>query len=150
MANTYSATFFHLVFSTKHRARLIDRQTEIALFPYLGGIARRFGCEAVEIGGVEDHIHSLVRIPPKFAPSLIVQKLKSNSSRYLNESRTGERFGWQDGYGLFSVSRSAVDDVARYIRNQRAHHAKMSFEDEYRELLRLHDVDIGNEKYWID
>lgn len=142
MSDSFSSTFFHLVFSTKHRERLIRREFERDVWKYFGGIARNLECEAVQTGGVEDHLHSLLRIPPKFAPSEIIKKPKSNSSRFIRrEFCADDDFRWQDGFGLFSVSKSVVPDVVRDIRDQRKHHGRLSFEDEFRQLLKLHDLE---------
>lgn len=149
MAHSFSSTFFHLVFSTKHREPLIQQAFEKDVWKYSGGIVRNLGCEAIEIGGIEDHLHSLLRIPPKFEPSKIIQKLKANSSRFVHdEFYPNEGFNWQDGFGLFTVAKSGVPKVVDYIRDQRRHHSKMTFEDEFRELLRLHDLE--ETKYTFD
>ncbi|MBK8812740.1 MAG: IS200/IS605 family transposase [Acidobacteria bacterium] len=142
MANTYSSLFYHAVFSTKLRQGWIAPSIEDRVWRNIGGIARGIDCTAVAVGGIEDHLHALLMVPPKYAPSEVVMKLNANSSRFIHEEfgNLGS-FGWQDGFGIFSVSKSAVPEVIEYIRNQRIHHAKMSFEEEYRELLRLHDVD---------
>ena len=86
--------------------------------------------------------------PPKYSPSQIAKIIKSDSSRWVHEEFPGKRgFGWQDGYSAFSVSRSQVPRVVDYIKNQKEHHKKVSFEEEYLELLRLHEVDLVDERY---
>ena len=150
MANTYSNLFYHIVFSTKRRVDLISREIEERVWAYLGGIARQHGLIAVIVGGIENHIHVLVLAKPKFAPSQIVQWLKGESSRWIHETFEGMRsFEWQDGYGIFSVSKSSVPDVVEYIKNQREHHAKQSFEDEYVARLKLNEIDY-DERYLFD
>lgn len=150
MANTYSNLFYHIVFSTKGRKDLICSEIEERLWAYIGGIARKHEIVAVQVGGIENHIHVLVLAKPKFAPSQIVQWLKGESSRWIHETFPDMRhFEWQDGYGIFSVSKSSIADVVDYIKTQREHHAKQSFEDEYVAMLKLNGIDY-DDKYLFD
>lgn len=150
MANTYSNLFYHLVFSTKGRMALIHPDIESRVWAFIGGIARKHGIIALQIGGIETHIHALTMATPTAAPSQIAQWLKGESSKWMRSEFPGLRqFGWQDGYGVFSVSKSNVPDVIRYIEKQREHHAKQTFEDEYISLLRLHGVEY-DDRYVFD
>ncbi|MGD9561082.1 MAG: IS200/IS605 family transposase [Pyrinomonadaceae bacterium] len=142
MANTYSNIFYHIVFSTKGRKNIIGPETEARLWAYIGGIARKHGIVAIQIGGIENHIHILILAKPKIAPSQIVQWLKGESSRWMHETFPEmHSFAWQDGYGIFSVSKSNVPDVVEYIKNQREHHQRQSFEDEYISMLKLNEIE---------
>lgn len=148
MPNTYSSQFFHIVFSTKNRRRLITEDIENEIWRFIGGSAKRFGATPIRIGGCEDHVHLLLMSRPSVLVSRLVQQIKGESSRWISKKFSNKKtFGWQDGYASFTVSRSAVDSVEAYIRNQRKHHSRMGYEDEYRKLLELHDVDIVDEKY---
>ena len=148
MANTYSSLYFHVVFSTKLRQRWISQEFEQDVWDEIGSIVKCIGCQPIKIGGIEDHIHSLMRVPPKIAPSEAVQKMKSNSPRAIHQKFGKLRiFAWQDGYSIFSVSKSIAPQVVKYIENQRIHHESISYEDEYLELLRLHEIDLVDEKY---
>lgn len=150
MANTYSSLFYHIVFSTKNRKNFINREIEKRVWSYLGGIARKHKVTALQIGGIENHIHALLMSPPILAPSKIGQFLKGDSSKWIHQEFPDlKSFAWQDGYGAFSVSKSNVPKVIDYIKNQRRHHLKQSFEDEYIELLKLHETDY-DEKYLFD
>ncbi|HVA46468.1 MAG TPA: IS200/IS605 family transposase [Pirellulales bacterium] len=112
MANTYTNLLYHIVFSTKDRISLIEPSVRPDLHGYLGGIVRELGGTALEIGGVADHVHLLVKLPPKIAISDFMRELKANSSKWMNEQRMKLRkFGWQDGYAAFSVSKSQVPSV---------------------------------------
>ncbi|NNE67376.1 MAG: IS200/IS605 family transposase [Pyrinomonadaceae bacterium] len=151
MATTFSSLFYHFVFSTKHRKRFIHRDLEDRVWSYVGGIARKRESKAIQIGGIEDHLHALIMAPPKYSPSEIAQFLKGESSKWIHEEFSDlSLFRWQDGFSAFSVSKSIVPRVVEYIRNQRQHHEGVSFEDEYRELLRLHEVEIKDERYLMD
>ena len=142
MANTYSQLFYHLVFSTKGRRPLIDQEIENRVWSYIGGIARKRDLSALQVGGIEDHGHTLVMAKPTIAPFKIPQWLKGESSRWINEEFPNlHKFSWQDGYGIFSVSKSQVPEVIEYIKNQREHHKGQTFEEEYISLLKLHGID---------
>jgi putative transposase len=150
MANTYSNLFYHIVFSTKGRKNLIDSHIEERVWAYIGGIARKHEIIAVHVGGIENHIHILILAKPKIAPSQIVQWLKGESSRWMHQTFPElVKFEWQDGYGIFSVSKSNVPDVVEYIKNQREHHQKQSFEEEYISMLKLNGIDY-DERYVFD
>lgn len=142
MANTYSSLTYHFVFSTKNREPWLVQDIESRVWSYIGGIARAHDMQALQVGGIEDHIHALVIAPATIAPCQIAQYLKGGSSSWIhNEFPQLKLFGWQDGYGAFSVSRSSLPNVIRYIQNQREQHRNQTFQDEYRELLRTHGVD---------
>ncbi len=142
MANTFSHLFYHFVFSTKHRKNFIHQDIENRVWAYLGGIARKHKLTAIQIGGIENHIHALIMAPPVIAPSKIAQCLKGESSKWIHEEFTNLRmFAWQDGFGVFTVNKSSAPKVIQYIKTQRQHHLKQSFEDEYIELLELHEID---------
>jgi putative transposase len=142
MANSYSQLFYHLVFSTKNRIKFIHQEIERRAWAYIGGIARKHDLCALQVGGIEDHIHALVMARPVVAPCQVPLWLKAESSKWIRtEFSRLSKFGWQDGYGIFSVSQSSVPDVMAYIENQREHHTTMSFEEEYVQLLKLHHVE---------
>ena len=148
MANTYTSIFYHIVFSTKNRENWITEGIENRFWSYIGGIARKHNCAALQVGGIEDHIYALILSPPTLAPSQIGQFLKGESSKWIHEEFSDlRRFGWQDGYSAFSVSKSVVPKVIEYIKNQREHHKGKTFEDEYLDLLKLHEIDVVEEKY---
>jgi REP element-mobilizing transposase RayT len=149
MANTYTSLYYHVVFSTKNRARCIGQELEPRVWAYLGGVARKHGMTALQVGGYEDHVHALIMMPPSVAPSQAVQFLKGDSSRWLHEEFPALKgFTWQDGYSAFTVSKSNLSAVVRYIRNQREHHRKRTFQEEYLELLRRHGVEYDERYVW--
>jgi len=149
MANTYTSLHYHFIFSTKSRMRFINADIEQRLWEYLGGIARMNKMSALQIGGAADHIHALVLAPASLAPSKIAQYLKGDSSKWIHEEFAGLRkFEWQDGYGAFSVSKSRLPDVIRYIQGQKEHHRKKSFQEEYLELLKRHGISYDERYLW--
>jgi len=147
MANTYSQIYLHFVFSTKDRRPLIDPDIQERVWAYIGGVARRHKVTPIQVGGMEDHAHVLTGSPTTLSPSEIAKYLKGDSSKWIHEEFPHLKdFGWQDGYGVFSVSKSALAGVVAYIKNQREHHKKRTFEDEYVALLEAQGVGF-EEKY---
>ena len=138
MSHTYVQNAIHVVFSTKDRRKTIAAEFQPKMWAYSAGICKKQGIFVHAIGGMEDHIHFLIQPPPTLALAKAVLTIKSNSSRWANEG--GRILAWQQGYAAFGVSASIVPDVARYIQNQKAHHRKMSFDEEFVALLRKHGV----------
>ncbi len=142
MANTYTSLHYHVIFSTKNFVNWITPALESRIWSFIGGIARKHKMTALQIGGNDDHVHALVQAPPIYSPSEIAQYLKGESSKWIHETFPAMRkFGWQDGYGAFTVSKSDLPDVIRYIQNQREHHNKKTFQEEYLEFLREYGIE---------
>ncbi len=149
MANTYGSLYYHIVFSTKDRTRYLKPESEQRVWAYLGGVARAHQMTALQIGGIEDHIHALVMAPATLPPSQMAQYLKGDSSKWIQqEFSEGRGFGWQDGYGAFTVSKSNVPDVIDYIQDQREHHRQKTFQEEYLELLQRLGIEYDECYLW--
>ena len=149
MANTYTSLHYHFTFSTKNRHPWIVQGIEERVWAYLGGIARKNKLKPIKIGGIEDHIHLLLGAPPTIAPAKIAQLLKGGSSAWTHEEFPElAAFAWQDGYGAFTVSKSAVCDVSAYIENQREHHRTQTYQEEYRALLDRHGIEYDERYLW--
>jgi REP-associated tyrosine transposase len=147
MASTFTNLLYHVVFSTKDRVPMIHKDVQERLYEYMGGIIRGEGGTLLEIGGVADHVHLLAKLKADTAVAVLLRLLKSNSSGWANDVRLIQgRFAWQTGYAAFSVSESQVPTVRRYIQNQEAHHAKVSFKDELIALLKKHRIEY-DERY---
>lgn len=144
MPSTHQQLLYHIVFATKNRKpSLANENHRQKTFAYMAGVAKNLNGFALEIGGWIDHVHLLVRIPAKVAVSDFIGRLKANTSKHINESSgVLQKFGWQEGFGAFTVSTSQKDAVAHYIRNQAEHHAQESFKDEYLQLLKKHQVEF--------
>ncbi|MBX3360171.1 MAG: IS200/IS605 family transposase [Phycisphaeraceae bacterium] len=137
MGSSWTQNFYHAVFATRLRAPWITPEVETRLHPFLGGIAKDLDCTPIAINGMADHIHVLVRFPSDLAPADLLRHLKSRSSKWVHQTFPSlSDFGWQEGYGGFTVSRPSVDEVERYIRDQKEHHKDMPFEAEYIAMLR--------------
>lgn len=149
MANTYTALYYHFAFSTKNRVPWITPDIEQRVWEYLGGIARKNRMVAIQVGGIEDHVHLALRAPATLAPAKIAQLLKGPSSAWIHEQFPHLRdFAWQDGYGAFTVSKSNVPQVEAYIAHQREHHREMCFRVEYRGLLDRHGIEYDERYIW--
>jgi putative transposase len=149
MAGTYTNLLYHLVFSTKNRTPLITDALHPDLFPYIGGIIRGEGGKLLEIGGMSDHIHLLAKLKPTKSISEMLNRIKAKSSKWANPEKFSRRkFAWQDGYAAFSVSESQIKIVRRYIKNQKSHHRRQSFQDEYRALLVRHGIEFDERYIW--
>jgi REP element-mobilizing transposase RayT len=104
---------------------------------------------ALQVGGVDDHVHAVVMSPPTLSPGQIAQYLKGDSSKWIHDEFPKLRlFEWQDGYGGFTVSKSQLPEVIKYVKNQRTHHRKKTFQQEYLELLEKHGVDYDERYLW--
>jgi putative transposase len=129
--HSFTNCLMHCVWSTKDRSALITPDLQQRLWPYLGGIARENKMKVLAVGGVEDHVHALLSLPSTLPISKALQLLKGNSSKWIHETFPDRhRFGWQEGYGAFSIGMSGVEDTIAYIRNQQQHHRRRSFRDE--------------------
>jgi REP element-mobilizing transposase RayT len=149
MSHSLAKIYLHIVFSTKHRLALIDERIENELHAYLGGICNKHECYPVKIGGYWDHVHLLCLLSKKISVINLIENLKSSSSGWIKKQNVDyENFYWQSGYGAFSVGLSDVGRVKTYIENQHEHHKTITFQDEFRELLRSHHIDYDERYVW--
>jgi putative transposase len=149
MPQSFAAVQLHVVFSTKNRAPLITAELAPKLYGYIHGIIADGHGVLLAAGGVADHIHLLVGLGRETSIAELIRLVKSNSSRWVHETFPLHReFAWQNGYGAFSVSRSHRDPVTHYIDTQAEHHKTLSFQDEFRELLRRHDLEWDERYVW--
>ena len=148
MAHTYTRNLIHIVFSTKERRPIISPSLRERLWPFMGSIARENGMKAIEIGGVEDHVHILLSLPSTMAISKAMQLIKGGSSKWVHETFPEHRlFQWQVKYSAFAVSVSLLDKPIAYIKGQAKHHRKVSFQEEFL-LLRKHRIPFDERYLW--
>ena len=141
MANTYSQIYIQVVFAVEGRQNLIDPIHNDELQKYITGIVTAQRQKLIAINNMPDHAHILIGQRPDSALSDLVGDIKSGSTNFINRQRWVKgRFNWQEGFGAFSYSRSQLDAVIRYVKNQRKHHQRHSFRDEYIKLLDRFDV----------
>src|SRR5476651_715675 len=147
MSNTYTQLYIHFVFAVKYRSAVISEEWEERLQKYITGVVQNNGHKLLAINNMPDHLHLFVGLNPKQSISDLMRLVKGDSSEFINnEGFTKRKFQWQDGYGAFSNSRSQIDSVVKYILNQKEHHAKKTFREEYVGLLKEYGIEY-DEKY---
>jgi putative transposase len=151
MSQSLAKILIHLVYSTKHREPwLAEAELRRQLYAYKATVLRdKVDSPALAIGGVEDHVHILLLLSRKFAVKDVVEEAKTETTKWIKkQGGSYADFHWQAGYGAFSVSESNVPLVKRYIANQAQHHARQSYQDEFRELCRRHGIEIDERYVW--
>lgn len=150
MAQSLSRVYVHIVFSTHGRKPFLsDAPAREELHRYLGGICINQKCPPVIVGGVADHVHILCEMGRTVTQSDLVKELKRSSSLWIKQRFPELRdFAWQGGFGVFSIGQSQVADVRRYIESQEEHHRKVSFQDEFRTILKRYEIEFDERYLW--
>src|SRR5262245_62863562 len=149
MPQSFSAMYAHLVFSTKNRSPMIEPVWSSRLYEYIGGIVAKRNGVLLAAGGMPDHVHLLVSLGREWSLADLLRDVKAGSSKWVHDEFPEDGgFSWQSGYGAFSVSVSNLDAVKQYIREQSKHHKTMSFQDEFRRLLRKHGLTWDERYVW--
>lgn len=150
MSQSFVSLHHHLVFSTKGRRPILVPEVRTRLFEYIGGILRAEGCVLEAAGGVEDHVHLLVSLDKKLSISEALRIVKASSSRWIHETfpESLSDFAWQAGYGAFAVSHSNREKVRAYFLRQAEHHRKVTFQEEFLEFLRRHEIAYDERYLW--
>lgn len=147
MANTYTQIHLQFVFAVKHRKGLIHSSFKDELYQYITGIIQNYNHKLLAINGMPDHIHILIGMRPTQSISDLLQDVKGSSSKWINEKNFLKvKFEWQEGYGAFSYSKSSVNTVINYIKNQEEHHKNKTFQEEYLKLLDTFQIEF-DERY---
>ena len=147
--STYTQILYQIVYSTKNRGRVLAQENRPTLFKYLSGVLSKKKCHLYRLNGVEDHLHIVTHLHPSVALADLIKDLKLSSTELIKEGNVFENFnGWQEGYGAFTYSIEAKDRLINYVMNQEEHHKRNSFVDDYKVLLREHEVDF-DEKYLL-
>jgi len=146
MSHSFTKIWIHSVFSTKDRMNLIIADIEKDLYAHIKEeIKLKFECNVRAINGMPDHVHILFLLNPNHSIKDILQNIKGESSHWVNhDNLTKGKFSWQTGYSAFSVSESKVNDVEKYINNQKEHHKKMTFQEEYDLFMKKYGSNIVN------
>ncbi len=147
MANTYTQIYIQYVFAVQNRISLIKNEWKDELYKYMTGTITNQGHKIYSIGGMPDHVHVLVSMNPKQAPSDLMREVKRSSSSWINENRFVKgKFSWQEGFGAFSYGHSQISRVIEYIEKQEIHHKKRTFYEEYLALLKAFNIEY-DERY---
>ncbi len=148
MANTYTQLYIQFVFAVQNRTSLIKPEWEQQLHKYITGIVQKNRHKMIVINGMEDHLHIFIGFHTTQSIADLMRLVKGESSEWVNTQKFVKgRFTWQEGYGAFSYGRSQIDQVYKYIINQKKHHAKMTFTVEY--IALLEKFDVGYDKQYI-
>lgn len=153
MADTYTQLFVHIIFSPKGRQNLIHEGIRDKIFKYMTGIIKNKKQKPMFINGMSDHIHILAGFTPDISISKLVQDIKTNTTTFIKKQKLIQgNFEWQKGFGAFTCSKSQVPTVLNYIQNQKIHHRKKSFREEYLGLLKKHEIDYNDDYLfeWYD
>ncbi len=150
MAQSLAEILVQIVFSTKNRFPfLTEKEIREEMHAYLGGICRNLGCPALIVGGVADHSHILCRLNRTLSVADFVGEVKRESSKWVKtKGNILTKFGWQNGYGAFSVEQSEVERVKAYIRDQERHHRTKTFQEEYRTFLKVYGIEFDERYVW--
>ncbi|MFV2071008.1 MAG: transposase [Pirellulales bacterium] len=150
MPQSLAKVVLHITFSTKHRKPFLrSAGLRGALEGYVVGTLRNLKCPSIITRSVEDHIHILCNLSRTITIAKLVEEVKSSSSEWVKEQEQGPaNFYWQSGYGAFSVSESNVARVKQYIADQEEHHQKMTFQEEFRRLLKRHNIEYDERYVW--
>ena len=146
MPGTFSQIYIQVVFAVKGRESLISYSWEEELYKYISGIIKNKGQKLLAINGMPDHIHFVIGMKPSCCLSDLVREVKKSSNEFINERKfSNYRFSWQEGYGAFSYSHSAMNDVIKYVLNQKEHHRKKTFKEEYMDFLKKFEIEFKDE-----
>ena len=149
MPQSLSSILVHLIFSTKNREPFISLAIERELYPYMATIFREHDSPSLIIDGTSDHLHALFALSRTIAVADLVEEVKTGSSKWIKTKGSEfKNFHWQKGYGAFSVAQSNVEVVKRYIQNQKQHHRRLTFQDEYRQFLKRYQVEFDERYVW--
>ena len=153
MADTFTQIYIQVIFAVQNRKALIQPAWEEELYKYITGVVQNKGQKMLAINGIHNHIHFFIGMKPTCCLSDLVREIKKSSNVFINEKKfTPFKFQWQEGFGAFSYSHSQLTDVIQYIANQKIHHKKRSFKEEYEAFLKAFEIEFRDEYLfdWID
>jgi len=141
MPHSFNKIWIHAIWSTKNRMPLIHSNVEYKIHLFMSEQLRELGCPVRIINGMPDHIHCLFLLSPQKSIADVIKQLKGSSSHFINQNDLiDEKFAWQTGYAAYSVSESVVDKVFQYVKNQKQHHNKKTFQKEYDEFIKIYGL----------
>ncbi len=142
MPHSFNKIWIHAIWATKERIPLIHQRIEQKLYQFIAGQLREQGCPVRIVNGMPDHIHCLFLLSPQKSIAEVIKQIKGSSSHFVNQANLiSEKFSWQTGYAAYSVSESGVEKVFEYIKNQKSHHQKKVFQQEYDEFIKLYGLE---------
>ncbi|MCJ8329515.1 MAG: IS200/IS605 family transposase [Lentisphaeria bacterium] len=148
MPQSLSKVIMHIVFSTKGRKAFISAELETELYKIINSVCTENNSYCYSVGGMSDHIHIACELPQTLSISDLVKTIKISTSLWFSETKNLHDFSWQSGYGVFSVSQSHLNGLIDYIDQQAKHHQRINFQDEFRKLLKRHQVEFNETYVW--
>ena len=149
MGQSLVKNVIHITFSTKYRQPLISESIESELFAYVGGVCNKLECQTIIVGGYTDHVHIACFLSKKIALMKLMEEVKGHSSKWIKtKGPEFENFYWQNGYGAFSFQSNEIDVLVNYIQRQKEHHHKISFQEEFRILMKENDIEYDEKYVW--
>ncbi|MBN1479422.1 IS200/IS605 family transposase [candidate division KSB1 bacterium] len=149
MPQSLAKVHVHIVFSTKNRQNLINAEVEKALYDYMASICKELKCYVSKINGTENHVHIACCLSRTVTIATLLEEVKRSSSKWIKtKGRAYKNFTWQIGYGAFSFGESQLQDVVRFINDQKEYHKKVTFEDEFRGLLKKYNIEYDERYVW--
>ena len=144
MPHSFNKIWIHAIWSTKLRRPLLHQSIEQKIYPFISEQLCEQGCPVSIINGMPDHIHCLFLLSPKKSIAEVIKRIKGRSAHFINQNNwVEEKFAWQTGYAAYSVSQSGVQKVFEYIKNQKAHHQKKMFQQEFDEFIKLYEIETN-------
>ena len=151
MAQSLSKQYIHIIFNVKIHSVKIRKQEEEELYAYIGSVIKNNQSIPIMINGMSDHLHILLILSKNLSLAKITEEIKKHSSRWIKtKSSHYAKFSWQGGYAGFSVSPSVLEIAIKYIKNQKEHHKKMTFREEYLLFLKEYGIDFNEDYLWMD
>lgn len=153
MAGTFSQIYIQVVFAVQNRESMIHSSWEEELYKYISGIVRNKEQKMLAINGMPDHIHFFLGMKPSYCLSNLIREVKKSSNDFITKKKFSKyKFNWQEGYGAFSYSHSQIDSVVKYIMNQKEHHRKLTFREEYLDFLKKFEIEFKEDYLfkWIE
>ena len=147
MAQSYGPVYLHIIFSTKHREALLTNELHTEFARYITPILKDCKTRLITEGGMPDHVHLLIDLGRESSVSKVLREIKAKSSAWLRQ-KTGKKFSWQSGYGVFSVSPTHLQKVVNYIQNQEEYHHRKTFQEEFEEMLKMAGVEYDPKYLW--
>jgi len=149
MPQSLSKVLLHVVFSTKNRENVISNNIQPKLNAYISGVCRKFESQAFRVGGTDNHVHIACSLPRTLTISKLLEELKKSSSKWLKaQDHILKSFSWQAGYGAFSLGQSQMDDLLKYIDNQKEHHKVKTYKEELMDLLHKYNIEYDERYLW--
>lgn len=151
---TYTQNYVQLIFAVRHKEAALNKNIRTRVFAYMSGIITNLKHKSIIVNGMSDHVHVFIGLNPSVSISDTVHDIKRNTSLFINtEKLCLGKFSWQEGYGSFTYSRSQIERVYQYIKNQEYHHQKSTFKSEYIKFLKNYEIDYDDRylfNFWDD